>query len=197
MLETKNYLMYQLRSDEYVHCSPVLDGFKWSTIDAEIIARLYENDSLQNRFMRFLNLGYRGMVVSKDDRWITHVWTSTPSSPLPPHLPVMNINEVYWLFNGHTRPEYRGTGILKKTLQLIVNHILQIENAMVPYHIYTDVVPGNLAPRKAVLSMGFKPQGIIHRQQLCMAGHTLLRWGTWNKMEPHPLLDQGGKHASK
>ena len=52
--------------------------------------------------------------------------------------------------------------------------------------IFADTEANNIGPRHTLLSLGFKPCGVIDRYYFNLPKMRKVNWGTWNKNTFHP-----------
>ncbi|NLK27355.1 MAG: hypothetical protein GX306_03290 [Clostridiales bacterium] len=152
----------------------------------DLINKLFKKDPKKATFLKFLDKRYIGVILFKDDKWITHSWMTTPNTSLPPHLPfTLKKLQSYWLFYSHTINEYRGNGLYKVSLQILINKAYEIEGNRTVI-IFADTEANNIGPRHTLLSLGFKPCGVIDRYYFNLPKMRKVNWGTWNKNTFHP-----------
>jgi RimJ/RimL family protein N-acetyltransferase len=164
---------------------------RWAQATRDIVEDLFRHDPRRKEtFLRFIDRGYYGVIIYHDSQWMNYGWMSMPDTCGPPHLPVsIQQRHACWLFYAHTLPRYRGCGLHKYSIQLRVAHAL---NTIGHVRIYTDTTAENTASRKGIVSMGFKPEGIIHTVELMIPRVKRWVWGSWDMKAEHPPLD-GGK----
>jgi hypothetical protein len=182
---SKKYLVY-----EYSGPIPVFEipeGIQYLFLTHSKLKDFYEGDSnlFFNKFSRFISLGYIGLILFQGVTWQGMAWMSTPSSPPPPHLPlwIKNLN-VFWGFYGHTREEYRGKGLLKLALQILIKRSIEEGNTF-----FNDMSIDNIPPRRASLAVGLKPKGVLVTYHLGVPRiERKLILGRWYKEEEHPPI---------
>jgi len=161
-------------------------GIEW-TSDRDEVLTLFAHDIRRRiRFLSFLRNGFSGVFLFEGSRWIDYCWTSKPSVLGPPHLPrSIQQKQVYWFFYAHTREEFRGRGFQKITLSMLANQVLrENQNA----RIYADISPENIASRRAFMSVGFVPNGVIERHCVGLPRIWTRTWGSWDPNASHPRL---------
>jgi RimJ/RimL family protein N-acetyltransferase len=90
----------------------------------------------------------------------------------------------YWILWGHTKEEFRGLGCFTKGLKHIVEETQSVRYAPL---IYVDARVENIPSRRAILSAGFSPAGVITTRQLWVPrlGSFAIR-GSWQRQVVHP-----------
>jgi hypothetical protein len=180
-----SYLVYKYTSRN----SPYVDlpvGIEVTYLDESTIHRFFAQDErLSGVFTKFAIQGFVGLVLHEGDNWITYGWLSTPYSRQPVHLPswIKRLN-VYWIYYCRTKDQCRGRGFYKLALRLLVGHVLSKGEPTV----YIDTEQANIASRRAILSTGFQPCGVM---QCTSYGIPWLRHytvGKWSHTAQHPEL---------
>lgn len=176
---------------KYVGNSIVLDAslptdIHYQFANYDLINRLFIKEPKRETFLKFLDRGYVGIILFRDNKWITHSWLTTPDTSLPPHLPFTLKNfGVYWLFYSHTISEYRGNGFYKFSLQILINKACELEDNRT-VTVFADTQKNNIGPRHTLLSLGFNPCGVIDRYYVNLPKIKAINWGAWKKDTPHP-----------
>jgi hypothetical protein len=152
------------------------------------------NDRLHKRFLSFLDRGFCGVVLLLGGRWVAYSWFRRPGAPPPPHLPRgFKDIDADWIFHSHTREGFRGCGYFTKLLV----HIVQLTRKEgSSYPTYVDALTTNIASRRAILSAGFSPCGLITVDYLWVprVRRMALR-GSWNRERAHPALPAARKRS--
>lgn len=165
-------------------------GFEWMPLDEDSVRRFFEpsDDWRCKAYLRLLKAGCVGQVIYKGDTWASVGWVSTPTSAPPPHLSRRLIGPNYWTFYVHTAQEFRGRGLQKEGLKLRINAALE-HGVSRRVMVYTDTGATNVYSRRAKISMGFVPHGVIYRKQFRLPKTRGLNTGHWDKYEDHPPLE--------
>lgn len=188
ILQRKLFLVYTL-SPHRCSCQP---GSSHSAevqstwADVETVRTIFGEDPRQEAFLRFLEKGFAGLFLLTDDTWAAYAWMSTPSTEGPPHLPVWVADlPVYWIFYCRTEKAFRGRGLYKLALQLLIEDVGERGNGE---SILIDTGPTNTPSRRAIASVGFLPTGAIVAWQLRVPHLGRWVWGTWRSDYLHPPL---------
>jgi len=132
-------------------------GAQWLAASPETISLLFAADRRRHRgFQGFLDRGWLGMFLAREEEWIAYSWATPPGSGSPPHLPRW-VGELgaYWIFYCHTKQQFRGNGVYRRLLAQMVARL----NERKPSAIYADVLVENLASQRAMLASGFDRDG--------------------------------------
>lgn len=163
-----------------------LDGSEWVVADQRIIRSLFVNHGyLRKKFSFFLDAGYFGLILVRDGQWLSYGWCAQPRSLPPPHLPAwVRTLDAYWVFYCHTKENFRGRGVYKQLLRVLLAQACEKHRNAV---IYADTFAENAASRQAMLSSGFRPCGTFTTYKLWVPriGNVVLT-GSWRRQQPHP-----------
>lgn len=164
MFKVKEYLVYKYEGGRQEVFLP--ENINVSYANFETISYFFKNDKLRlTTFNSFLRKGYIGIILNDGKNWVNYGWMTNRIGQFPPHLPKrICSNNKYWLFYSHTKEEWRGKGIYKNSLKLLINKAYEIENGDV--EVYADVEKTNLVPQNTLLSLGFKEYGNLYN--LCI-----------------------------
>jgi hypothetical protein len=184
----ERYCMYRYLAD----APPALDpptrpGVSWQAIDAAASARYFGGEPhLQRDFGHFLHQRALGFLVLVDGRWASHLWMSTPGNPRPPHVRADCAPDTYWFFYGATQPEFFGQGLFKLAQRLALHDAFERSHAP---QIVADPAWDNTASRRAHLSCGFTPAGMLDCWYFWLPRVARIPlWWHWTRAE-HPMLD--------
>jgi len=185
----KRLLVYRFVGNTTPESRPDMD-LEVAYATRENIQRLFRGDrKRQSVFLRFLDKGYRGVIIHNSRQWLNYGWMSSPAASGPPHVPFsVRRRSAYWLFYGHTAPEARGRGLHRYSM------LLRVKSAFAEARdpdIYTDTVAGNAVSRRGILLVGFEPKGMIDTCEICIPGVRSWVWGTWDMHADHPEMDGG------
>jgi hypothetical protein len=139
------------------------------------------------RFQGFLKDGFSGVALVRDGRCTSFGWFSQPGTSGPEHLPrwIRDLDS-YWVFHAHTATDMRGQGCFTRVL----GHIVEIAKRRHPAaFVYADTDLDNVSSRRAMLSAGFTPNGVIRTYRLTLPciGNVITK-GSWRRSETHPLI---------
>ena len=166
----------------------ILNEDRWVPIDqCSVRSLLAQERTLVRRFLRLLGRGFAGVFLVRGGRWISYVWISEPGRAAPVHLQRwIKPRDSYWILEGHTREEFRGRGYFSRALEHVVKDIQSKSHAPL---IYVDARAENIASRRAILSAGFSPSGVITTYQLWLPwlGSCVIR-SSWRRQMNHPNL---------
>jgi hypothetical protein len=157
----------------------------WETATRENIYSHFGADAkLCKHFLHLLDQGHSGLFLLGPKGWISYGWISHPGNR-PPHLPrwISRLG-AYWIFYCHTKQTYRGQGCYKSSLTRLSQLIL---NTTPTATIFIDTEPENAASRRAILSSGFSPGGIVITYKLWIP--RVREWplgGRWLRGDSHP-----------
>lgn len=139
----------------------------------------------RDRFQRYVDARYAGIVLVRGGRWISYGWCTNPQSQAPPHLPrwVGSLG-AYWIFGCHTHAAFRHQGIYK---ELLARLVALVRESYTSAKIYIDTHVDNMPSRRGILASGFKPCGVFstYRVWAPLVG-TQVVGGRWRNDEPHP-----------
>lgn len=184
----QNFVVYEYKGLWAPQEVVLPEGMRWEIATRDLVCRLFsDNESIAKRniFLSFLEQGYRGVIIYKDDSWVTHSWMSLPGKA-PIHLPKKFITAVgYWLFYSHTRADFRKQGTYKASLKILLNLINDIEHNK-KIKVYADSSVDNIGARHTLLSIGLIPSGYIYTTSIRLPKTTKsVIWGSWDKQKPH------------
>lgn len=145
----------------------------------------HDDNDRKKEFRKFLSKGCLGVVRAEEGRWISYAWMSPPASRVgPEQIPFRLRSQYYWIYYCRTREEYQGRGLYKESLKALVRDALGHGSCR---RIMIDTEPSNIASRRAILSVGFIPQGVLYTKTLVLPW--LKRrwvWGDWEVRKQHP-----------
>lgn len=156
--------------------------------EAESIVQYFNGSSRKNTFLRHLKNGSSGYFLVSENEWVTYAWMSVPESKLPKHIPFWVKDEnVYWIYYCRTKENFRGNGFYKAALKMLI--IEAYEKSGDP-KIFIDTISNNVSSRRAILSSGFLPEGIITAWSIKFLKMHILTIGLWKRHTQHPALPQ-------
>lgn len=158
----------------------------WTWANVENVHAHFTENPRRDAFLKFLAKGFTGLILHRDEMWMAYAWMTTPATVGPPHLPrwIGNMN-AHWIFYCRTVEAFRGQGLYKLALQVLVNRASERPDAT---SVMIDTSPGNIASRRAIVSTGFHPKGAILVYQLKIPRVGQWIWGTWRSGFVHPPL---------
>jgi RimJ/RimL family protein N-acetyltransferase len=180
------FLVYQLPQGWEPRRDPC-SSVKWILADAENTSWLFSADKRRKeKFLNFLREGFLGVYLYRCDSWVTYGWMSRPSTGGPRHLPAsIRLLNTYWIFHCRTQDSFRGLGYYKLVLRLLAQQALkEDEDAST----YVDTNASNVASRRAILSVGFRPKGVMTGYRLQVPKVSLYVWWWWDAEAAHPRL---------
>lgn len=169
-------------------------GVAWSMLDRDALDALFADDAARRgSFAMFLRQGFRGVALHEGGRWQSYIWTATPDTRAPLHLPA-SLRGRTWLISGHTRPECRNRGYLKLVIRLLARQLVA-QGARPAEAVYADALASNQPSRRSLESMGFAPCGTL---QTLRVPRTTWVWGRWHPERAHPAsrVKEGSWDAS-
>ncbi|MGH9716847.1 MAG: GNAT family N-acetyltransferase [Candidatus Acidiferrales bacterium] len=162
------------------------DGAEWQLATPRAVQAAFRDDPQRHRrFHFYLKAKYWGLILIRDGQWISYGWCSHPQSAGPPHLPRwIGKSCAPWIFGCHTHPSFRQRGFYKQMLSRLMALIRQQE---ITTKIYIDTRANNVASRRAILTRGFEPCGVIttYRAWVPLVGSYVVA-GRWRRGEEHP-----------
>ena len=187
----KTLAVYQLEQVEHWNDTlSIPSGLQWAYATTDSVKEFFGDDPKRKRtFLQFLDKDYCGIIVNDGAQWVNYGWISKPNTLGPPHLPrSIQRNPVYWLFYQHTRVEYRGRGYYKMALKIQITCVRE-QNPVA--NLYIDARVDNVASRRGIISVGFRPRGLIYASQIRIPKIKPWVWGYWDTDAKHPRLDGG------
>jgi len=163
--------------------------FTWAS--AESVKALFRDDQLCHRFLGFLATGFSGLVFHRHNTWVAYAWMTNPSTAGPPHLPNWTRElGANWIFYCRTRQGFRGRGLYKCALQMLIREAFQESSEA---KVMIDTSPANIPSRRAILATGFEPKGAIVTHQLAIPRVARWAWGSWDEEFKHPPMPEAGQ----
>jgi hypothetical protein len=186
----QRYCMYEYPSHALPElCPPDVTGLSWKLLDSPTIALTFHDlPKREAVFQRFAADGSLGVCIFVGDIWAAHAWMSVPGKARPPHIPSPVAPDTFWIYFCATKHRFAGKGLYKFAQRVLLREAL---TAAPQASILIDTTPDNLASRKAIISTGFKPVGMISCSYLWiprvvrkpLACH-------WAKTAQHPPLPE-------
>jgi RimJ/RimL family protein N-acetyltransferase len=179
-------LVFQLSDDLTKDASELVPPFNWVAANPNNIVQYFDEQPLKTTFLKFLKKEFYGVLILENSNWVAYGWISRPSTLGPIHLPSeIQRLKVFWIFYCHTKESFRGRGLYKRVLKLLMQQAL---NESKDAEIYIDTQRDNIAARKAIVSVGFEPKGIINTYKFGIPKLKSWNWGKWNTQVDHPPL---------
>ena len=152
----------------------------------DTITKYFKYSQKKKPFIKNLIDGSIGCFLVNEKEWVTYAWMSTPGQKPPTQIPNWVKNEqVYWIYYCRTKENYQSKGYYKAALKiLIMEAYYKNKNA----GIFIDTNAANIPSRKAILSSGFSPAGVIKSLPIRIPKRHLITIGKWGKGSKHPLL---------
>jgi RimJ/RimL family protein N-acetyltransferase len=143
------------------------------------------SDSLARKFAAFARAGHHGVALFDGGACVSYAWMSTPTSPLPKHLP-RKLGQGYWIYFCHTEETYRNRGLYSFCLRKLLAFAAARE-APRECIVHIDTQPENIPSQRAIQRAGFTVLGMFVTYRV---PKTRLQWGHWGwKADPtisHP-----------
>jgi hypothetical protein len=166
---------------------PDVEGLSWKLLDHPTIAQIFHDEPRHAAaFQRFASTGAIGVIIFIGDIWVAHAWMAVPGKPRPPHIPNQAGPDTFWIYFCATKRRFSGKGLYKFAQRLLIREALTVAPDAA---ILIDTTPDNLASRKAIISTGFVPAGMINCFYLWLP--RVLRKPViyhWDRKEQHPPL---------
>jgi RimJ/RimL family protein N-acetyltransferase len=182
-------LVYQYPPGKARRSSPAYDTpGVWLLADEDNVATYFASDPyLGAQFLEFLERGCIGLILVNDVEWVSYGWISQPAGMHPNHLPKWTTDVgAYWIFFCRTQEKYRGQGCYKRMLARMVD-LIRDRNATAEILIDTDAT--NIPSRRAIISAGFIPAGLMTTYRLpSWRFRDRLIYGRWRPDQSHPPL---------
>lgn len=158
-------------------------------LNAKLISHFFDADHQRKRtFTQFIKKGFVGLILYRGDEWITYAWMSTPFSMQPVHLPPWGSKlGAYWIFYCGTKEQHRNRGYYKLAMRFLIQYAF--ETGPNPT-VYIDTDVSNIPSRRAILSVGFQPRGILECIKCGIPKVGYLTFGRWEKGVQHPELSE-------
>lgn len=183
----RTHLVYRLHGQGFTSGEPIPASLCISLANEALVQRFFaHHPAKQKAFLHYLHQGFTGVLIHSSNEWATYGWLSSPQTPGPVHLyPEIQAQAVHWLFAFQTQPHLRSQGLYKAALR----HLIWVaHHDLTSGGIYIDTHATNVASRRGIVSVGFKPCGVARTY---IAGIPKLRWwkwGNWQTDHPHPEL---------
>lgn len=179
-------LVFQLSNDLRKDASELAPPFNWVAASPNNIIQHFNEEPLKTTFLQFLKKDFYGVLILENSNWVAYGWMSCPSTLGPIHLSsqIQRLN-VFWIFYCHTKESFRGQGLYKRILKLLIQQAFRESKEA---EIYIDTQGNNIAARKAIVSVGFEPKGIINTYKLGIPKLKSWNVGKWNTEVAHPPL---------
>lgn len=180
------YLVYKYEAQRPVITQAVCKVDSTFLTESRVLSFFAADKERKRTFSKLLHKGFVGLVLHKDDEWVTYAWMATPDSPQPFHLPqwIKGLG-AYWVFYCGTKEQYRNRGYYKLALSLLVQHAFDL----VPQpSIYIDTSPSNTPSRRAIINVGFRPRGVLECISLSIPRLGRITFGKWDQGAQHPEL---------
>jgi hypothetical protein len=133
--------------------------FSYRILTVELLARYFADEPWHVRsFSTQMKRGCVGALVTCAGEWASFVWLKPPGRKAPVGLPPNAARGRYWLYHSFTKEKFRGQGLYKRNMGFLMNEVIRREERPL---IYGMVRADNLAPRSALLWLGFKPCGVM------------------------------------
>ena len=190
-----NRLVERVRSEQVVYrysersapdCNVPGENVRVEWVTTDLVGEVLDSYRLQVQFYYYLALGHSGILAHDGRSWIAYGWICKPTSRrVPNQLPDwLGELDLYWLFSGRTRTEYRRRGwhkyLLTKRIEAIYAHDPGAS-------IFTDTRIDNVS-RHSMVSTGFDPAGMLTSYRLPPVPITGITLGWWDWNLPHPPL---------
>jgi RimJ/RimL family protein N-acetyltransferase len=161
---------------------------KWTFADRCNVKEFFSDNERKRTFIRFLDKQAIGLILHRRSSWMTYAWMTSPSSEPPPHLPrwVRDL-DVFWIFYCRTNDSFRGRGLYRLAMSLLIERARKVIQEA---RIFIDTAPSNIPSRRAILSVGFKPKGVIVSYRFRLPKVNNWVWGHWLKSSQHPSMCQ-------
>jgi len=173
---------YKLKKESYELAHP----FSRMPANLNTVVRYFPTDPLNTIFLNFIKDNFYGVFICENGNWVAYGWMSRPSTPGPIHLsPAIQKLKVFWIFYCHTKESFRGRGLYKTVLRILIQQAFH-ENKEA--EIYMDTQLDNIPARKAILTVGFKPQGTVYTYKFGIPKIKIWNWCKWNKEAVHLTL---------
>lgn len=198
MINRETYLVYRWAGKKHNDDVPRQaghNGVQWTIAQPESIKKFFLHDPCRLKtFLEFHANGLLGIILYQKEEYVTYAWMRVPNSPWPQHLPdSVRDSESYWIFYCRTNSKHARQGYFKQALKLLIE--MACEKEAMPT-IYIDTNIENLPSRRAILSAGFKPEGIITCYYLGLLKSNRPICGNWDRSAKHPGLPSGGHAAN-
>lgn len=184
-------LVYEYAGLAQMPCTSSFEGqAEWHVANPEVVEAGFRRDAKRlQRFQKYLQWRYAGLVLMGDGRWIAYGWCSGPQAA-PPHLPRwVSTLDSYWIFGCHTHERYRCRGIYKQLLARLTALALEKQPSAT---IRIDTHAENVPSQRAIVAAGFRPRGVFssYRVWAPLIGPRIIA-GRWRREEDHPDLIRG------
>lgn len=181
----KKYLVYQLPGYKPEEIRLPNGWVKCTIANHDIIRDLFKRENKRKKvFHKYLEMGLCGVLLHNEQTWMSYGWMSRPSTLGPKHLPAeIRRKNVNWIFSCRTQEIFRGRGLYRLVLQLLIQQVAT-ENG--DTSIYIDTERNNLASRRGILAIGSQPKGIISAYRIGIPSVFSWNWGRWDVDAVHP-----------
>jgi RimJ/RimL family protein N-acetyltransferase len=190
MLLYRSYCVYDFKFQEKEYPSKDHSDFQFRTLTPDLIKHFFSEESQRmTEFLAFLQKSYSGFALTKDERLVSYGWVADCSHRMPPHIGNNLRRQASWIFYCGTYAPFRGQG----GFRFLLNQIIAAHSIVRPLKpLYIDTRPTNLVSRRAVLSAGFHPAGILRSVIFFVPRYSFPLLSSWNALSAHKKLPSVG-----
>lgn len=186
----KRSLVY-IHSGETPNLEPPDASVVVEVASESVINQVFTPSENRDKYLRFLDRGYLGIVAHDGTELIARGWVVPPESEtVPSGLPgwVAEL-DVYWLTHARTAKGYRNRGWHKYVLTRRLEWVYDRDPAAT---VYTDTTAENPS-RYSFVATGFEPCGTMTTYHLGHPSVAIKQVGVWDPEAEHPPLPATGE----
>ncbi len=176
----KRYTVYRL-PDHWENDARLEPGLQYTRIDETIIHQYFIDNSRKLQLIALLEKGYIGYLLHDGKDWINYIWSSTPNTPPPNHIPKKIFDpRNYWIFFCRTNDTFRNRGFYSYCLKLFCQALIEKYN-IEGNRIYIDTELELVAADKAIRKAGFEECGYLSLNRIYLPKLLDIKFGKWHK----------------
>lgn len=176
----KHYTVYKLPED-WESDAHLETGLQYTRIDESIIQKYFTERSRQAQLSNLLGKGFVGYLLHDGKDWINYIWSSTPQTPPPNHIPrKIHDPRNYWIFFCRTNDAFRNRGFYSYCLKLFCQTLID-QYGVEKDRIYIDTELELAAADKAIRKAGFAECGYLALNRIYIPRLLDIKFGKWHK----------------
>ncbi len=176
----KRYTVYRIPAN-WENDARLAAGQSYTRIDEALIRKYFGESSRGAQLLALLKKNYVGYLLHDGKDWINYIWSSTPGTPPPNHIPrKIHDPRTYWIFFCRTNDAFRNRGYYSFCLKLFCERLIE-EFGVEKTSIYIDTELELVAADKAIRKAGFKECGYLSLNRIYLPRLLDIKFGEWHK----------------